>query len=65
MGDDPQELTHDLERRFPRARLIGADAKFERLVAQVVGLLERPKQARMSRSTSAVRPSSSASASAP
>jgi len=43
MGDDPQELTHDLERRFPRARLIGADAKFERLVAQVVGLLERPQ----------------------
>jgi AraC family transcriptional regulator of adaptative response/methylated-DNA-[protein]-cysteine methyltransferase len=43
MGDDPQELTHDLERRFPRARLIGADAKFERLVAQVVGLVERPR----------------------
>jgi AraC family transcriptional regulator, regulatory protein of adaptative response / methylated-DNA-[protein]-cysteine methyltransferase len=42
LGDDPEELAHDLERRFPRARLIGADAKYEQLVAQVVGLVEQP-----------------------
>jgi AraC family transcriptional regulator, regulatory protein of adaptative response / methylated-DNA-[protein]-cysteine methyltransferase len=40
LGDDPDELAHDLEQRFPRAQLIGADAAFERLVAQVVGLVE-------------------------
>jgi AraC family transcriptional regulator of adaptative response/methylated-DNA-[protein]-cysteine methyltransferase len=43
MGDDPEELAHDLERHFPRACLIGADAKFEHLVARVVGLLEKPQ----------------------
>jgi AraC family transcriptional regulator of adaptative response/methylated-DNA-[protein]-cysteine methyltransferase len=42
LGDDPEELAHDLERRFPRAELIGADAKFEDLVAKVVGLVEKP-----------------------
>lgn len=43
LGDDPEALAHDLERRFPRARLVGADAGFERLVAQVVGLVEQPE----------------------
>lgn len=43
LGDDPEALAHDLERRFPRARLVGADAGFEQLVAQVVGLVERPR----------------------
>lgn len=43
LGDDPQQLAHDLERRFPRAHLIGADAGFERLVATVVGLVEQPR----------------------
>jgi AraC family transcriptional regulator of adaptative response/methylated-DNA-[protein]-cysteine methyltransferase len=42
LGDDPEALAHDLERRFPRATLIGADAAFEQLVAQVVGLVEQP-----------------------
>jgi len=42
-GDDPEELAHDLERRFPCARLVGADARFERLVAKVVGLVEKPR----------------------
>jgi AraC family transcriptional regulator, regulatory protein of adaptative response / methylated-DNA-[protein]-cysteine methyltransferase len=42
LGDDPEALSHDLERRFPRAQLIGADAAFEQLVAQVVGLVEQP-----------------------
>lgn len=42
LGDNPEELAHDLERRFPRANLIGADAEFEGWVAKVVGLVERP-----------------------
>jgi len=42
LGDDPQMLVRELEDRFPRARLIGGDAAFERLVAQVVGLVEAP-----------------------
>jgi AraC family transcriptional regulator of adaptative response/methylated-DNA-[protein]-cysteine methyltransferase len=36
LGDDPEALAHDLEQRFPRAQLIGADAAFEQRVAQVV-----------------------------
>jgi AraC family transcriptional regulator of adaptative response/methylated-DNA-[protein]-cysteine methyltransferase len=42
LGEDPEALAHDLERRFPRARLVGADPAFEQLVAQVVGLVEQP-----------------------
>ena len=45
LGDDPTELTHDLERRFPHAQLVGADRDFERTVALVVGLVERPGRA--------------------
>ena len=43
LGDDPERLTRDLQDRFPRARLIGGDAPFERHVAQVVGFVEAPK----------------------
>ncbi len=43
LGDDPEALAHDLERRFPRAELVGADAGFESLVAKVVGLVEAPR----------------------
>jgi len=43
LGDDPEALAHDLERKFPSARLVGADAGFEQLVAQVVGLVEQPQ----------------------
>ncbi len=42
IGDDPEALVHDLQDRFPRARLIGGDADFETLVAQVVGFVEAP-----------------------
>jgi AraC family transcriptional regulator of adaptative response/methylated-DNA-[protein]-cysteine methyltransferase len=44
LGDDPEPLVRDLQDRFPRARLIGGDAEFERWVAQVVGLVETPAQ---------------------
>jgi AraC family transcriptional regulator of adaptative response/methylated-DNA-[protein]-cysteine methyltransferase len=42
LGDDPDALLHDLEDRFPRARLVGANHGFERLVATVVGFVEAP-----------------------
>lgn len=42
LDDDPELLLRDLQDRFPRARLIGADAGFEQLVAQVVGFIEAP-----------------------
>jgi AraC family transcriptional regulator of adaptative response/methylated-DNA-[protein]-cysteine methyltransferase len=44
-GDDPQALLRGLEDRFPKARLIGADERFERLVAEVVGAVEDPRKA--------------------
>ncbi len=43
MGDDPEALVHDLQDRFPKARLVGADAGFERTVALVVGFVEAPR----------------------
>jgi AraC family transcriptional regulator of adaptative response/methylated-DNA-[protein]-cysteine methyltransferase len=43
LGDDPEALVHELERRFPRAQLVGGDAEFEGLVARVVGLVEHPR----------------------
>jgi AraC family transcriptional regulator of adaptative response/methylated-DNA-[protein]-cysteine methyltransferase len=43
MGDDPELLVRDLQDRFPKADLIGADAGFERTVALVVGLVEAPR----------------------
>ncbi len=42
LGDDPDTLIAELESRFPRAQLIGADADFERIVAAVVGFVESP-----------------------
>ncbi len=42
LGDDPQELLEDLQRRFPKAELVGGDREFEQMVAQVAGHMERP-----------------------
>ncbi|HEX3870886.1 MAG TPA: methylated-DNA--[protein]-cysteine S-methyltransferase [Pirellulales bacterium] len=42
LGDDPEELVHNLEDRFPKAKLLGGDSDYDQLVAQVVGLLESP-----------------------
>ena len=42
LGDDADVLVRDLQDRFPRANFIGADGKFEQLVAQVVGFVEAP-----------------------
>lgn len=43
LADDPESLVRDLQDRFPKATLIGGDAVFEQLVAQVVGLVEAPQ----------------------
>ncbi|KXF79199.1 6-O-methylguanine DNA methyltransferase [Paramesorhizobium deserti] len=42
LGDDPDQLVRDLQDRFPKAKLIGGDAEFEKLVAKVVGFVEAP-----------------------
>lgn len=42
LGEDPDVLVRDLQDQFPKAELIGGDAEFERLIAQVVGLVEAP-----------------------
>ena len=43
-GDDPDRLVRGLQDRFPKAELVGGDAEFEKLVAQVVGFVEAPSQ---------------------
>lgn len=42
LGDSPGPLVRELQDRFPKAELIGADPAFEKLVARVVGLIEKP-----------------------
>ena len=44
LGSDPNRLVHDLQDRFPKANLIGADRKYEALIARVVGFIEAPEQ---------------------
>src|ERR1700722_8790020 len=42
MGDDPEALARNLQDQFPKANLIGADDRYEKLVAKVVGFIEAP-----------------------
>jgi AraC family transcriptional regulator of adaptative response/methylated-DNA-[protein]-cysteine methyltransferase len=42
LGSDPDELLRNLQDRFPKAKLIGADSDYESLVARVVGFVEAP-----------------------
>ncbi|MHB8268711.1 bifunctional DNA-binding transcriptional regulator/O6-methylguanine-DNA methyltransferase Ada [Bradyrhizobium sp.] len=42
LGSDPNELVRELQDRFRKARLIGADKDYEDLVARVVGFIEAP-----------------------
>lgn len=42
LGNDPDRLVRDLQDRFPKATLIGADRDYEALVARVVGFIEAP-----------------------
>ena len=43
LGNDPDALLRQLQDRFPKAKLIGADKDYEGLVARVVGLIEAPQ----------------------
>lgn len=42
LGDDPEALVRNLQDQFPKAQLLGGDANFEQLIAQVVGFIETP-----------------------
>jgi AraC family transcriptional regulator, regulatory protein of adaptative response / methylated-DNA-[protein]-cysteine methyltransferase len=42
IGEDPNALAQDLQDQFPRAKLIGADSQYEKLIARVVGWVEAP-----------------------
>ena len=42
LGDDPDNLVRQLQDRFRKATLIGADREYEGLVARVVGFIEAP-----------------------
>jgi AraC family transcriptional regulator, regulatory protein of adaptative response / methylated-DNA-[protein]-cysteine methyltransferase len=44
LGDDPDKFLRELQDRFPKAKLIGADKEYEKLVAPVVGFIEAPNQ---------------------
>jgi len=42
LGDDPNTLVEEFQKRFPKAELIGGDKAFEQLVAKVIEFVERP-----------------------
>jgi AraC family transcriptional regulator of adaptative response/methylated-DNA-[protein]-cysteine methyltransferase len=42
LGDDPDALVRDLQDQFGRAKLIGGNAGFEKMMAEVVGFVEQP-----------------------
>ncbi|MYM81772.1 bifunctional DNA-binding transcriptional regulator/O6-methylguanine-DNA methyltransferase Ada [Duganella sp. FT50W] len=42
IDDDPDFLVKDLQDRFPRAELIGAEPAYEQVVSRVVGMVEQP-----------------------
>ena len=43
MGDDPDALVRDLQDRFPKAELLGAEPEYEQVVSRVIGLIEQPE----------------------
>ncbi len=43
IGNNPEALLRELQDRFQRSNLIGGDAAFDSLVAEVVGFIESPK----------------------
>ncbi|QJD89928.1 bifunctional DNA-binding transcriptional regulator/O6-methylguanine-DNA methyltransferase Ada [Duganella dendranthematis] len=42
IDDDPDFLVRDLQDRFPKAELIGAEPEYEQVVSRVVGMVEQP-----------------------
>jgi len=45
LGDEPERLIEAFQNRFPNAELKKGDADFERIVAEVIGLVEEPGRA--------------------
>ena len=45
LGDDAEVLLNELQHRFSQATLVGGEADFEQLVAQVVAMVEAPHEA--------------------
>lgn len=43
LGDEPQLLEADLQKRFPTAKLIEGDSTFQKTVAQVIRTIEQPQ----------------------
>jgi len=43
IDDDPEALVRDLQDRFPKAELRGAEPEFEQVVSRVVGFVEAPE----------------------
>lgn len=43
LGDEPAALVTDLQRRFPKAKLVQADREFDATVTKVVALADRPQ----------------------
>jgi len=43
IDDDPDFLVKDLQDRFPKAELIGAEPEYEQVVSRVVGMVEHPE----------------------
>ena len=46
LGDDADAMLRELEQRFPKATLLGAETEFEQLVARVAAMVEIPGTAR-------------------
>lgn len=44
LGDDPSVLLNELQQQFATAKLIGGDANYEKIVAQVIGFIESPSE---------------------
>jgi AraC family transcriptional regulator, regulatory protein of adaptative response / methylated-DNA-[protein]-cysteine methyltransferase len=43
MGEDPMRLAQDLRHQFPKANLVARENDQQELVAQVAGLIEKPR----------------------
>lgn len=43
LGDCPDTLLIDIQKRFPDANFIGGDKDFEKTIAKVIGFIENPK----------------------
>lgn len=43
LGDEPENLHSDLQQRFPKATFITGDNHFQKIVAQIIDVIEQPK----------------------